>query len=1074
MLRFLWCLLLAVVWVAVLPAQHRMAPAALQRVPRAELPRQDNEELMARELEARRPDRPHQFAVTIPVDLRPEQDGRWEEIGDRAHWSLRVHSPGAKSLNLGFSEFRLPAGAALYLSTATKRYGPFTAADNDDHGTFWSPLLPGDELLIELELPSVDRIRPGLTIGSVNHDFSGVLDLLVGDCNVDVACGAAEGFPEIDEYRDAIRSVAAYTLNGRSQCTGFLVNNSNQDGRPFFITASHCRVTAENAASLVAYWKYENSSCRPVGTEDNVGAGDGTLDVFNTGARLRARYPPLDFVLLEFDEPVNPRANAYFAGWDIAGPLPAKGVFTVHHPDVEEKRISFSFQTPVLSDMNGEGPKSGAGDFIRIPSWDVGTTERGSSGAPLFNFNGRVIGQLFGGKAACGNQGSDMFGYLLRSWTGGGSPATSLGPWLDPCLGVGVLDGLDQSELGEIVTARENCLTHCRGAVAEFSVSVGADFPPGSRVAVSGDPRLDYDFPATTSGGERFTLAVTPTDDLPAGSYGIDLTVEAAGFLDTLPLTLTLVQDPPPAAQPTFPGNEAEDVDPFLAFSWNTQAGATTYDLQFDYTGDFTAPVFDRTRLRDTTLLPLQPLAGGLRHYWRVRARNACGVGEWSAVRSFTTAGRNCTVRKATGLPVAIAPTDSAIAIATVNLTQPLTVTALEVDLGITHSFVGDLSAELISPAGTVVPLFDPLQNGFCAARNLFVSFRDDAETSAATFAEECQDGGADDERTAQPLVPLSTFYGESARGEWRLVVRDQVMMDGGAITSFRLRICGDEVASKDRGVGMLSEPISRCANDGATARLSLGEGYGQEVSLRVEAGELPLDNYNFTYDALSQELHVIFTSWTLVGAGTYPLAYVVIAEDGGERRAVSTLEVLPLPAEAERPSLNVRDDPLTFRWRISETVDAYRLEVAATPEFDDIVYTAGTRGNAIAVERDALPDSLFYWRVISSNRCGDFTGTPLTAVLDTSTSVRVWNDRTLNLSPNPTRGDIFLRLSGDWTGETFTVNLLSATGQRLRTWRDVRAPGGQFSVGDLPPGVYFLRVAGHTGQLTERLLLLR
>jgi hypothetical protein len=111
---------------------------------------------------------------------------------------------------------------------------------------------------------------------------------------------------------------------------------------------------------------------------------------------------------------------------------------------------------------------------------------------------------------------------------------------------------------------------------------------------------------------------------------------------------------------------------------------------------------------------------------------------------------------------------------------------------------------------------------------------------------------------------------------------------------------------------------------------------------------------------------------------------------------------------------------------------------------------------------------------VISSNRCGDFTGTPLTAVLDTSTSVRVWNDRTLNLSPNPTRGDIFLRLSGDWTGETFTVHLLSATGQRLRTWRDVRAPGGQFSVGDLPPGVYFLRVAGHTGQLTERLLLLR
>ncbi len=1072
MLRFLCCLLVALGGVAILPAQHRLAPAALRQVPRAELPVQDNAALLERELEARRPDRPDEFAVSLPANMHPGNAGRWSERAGRASWRLRIHSPGAKSLNLGFSEFRLPEGGELYLSTPTRRYGPFTPADNDDHGTFWSPLLPGDELLVELEVPATASENPGLAIASVNHDYAGALDALMGDCNVDVACGAADGFPEIDKYRDAIRSVAAYTLNGRSQCTGFLVNNSNQDGRPYFITASHCRVTAENAPSVVAYWNFQNSSCRTPDTEENNGAGDGSLEIFNTGARLRARYPPLDVVLLEFDEPVNPRADAYFAGWDIDSPLPTEGAFTIHHPNVQEKRISFSFQPATLSDIDGTGPKSGAGDFIRIPYWDVGTTERGSSGAPLFDFEGRVIGQLFGGRAACGNQEADVFSYLRRSWTGGGTPATSLGPWLDPCLGSEVLDGLEQRFLGEIVTARENCLTQCQEAVAEFSVSVGEDFPPGTQLRVDGDDRLTYDFPTTTTGGSRFTLYVTPDAGLDAGSYAIDLIAEAAGFLDTLPLTLRLVDNLPPAVDPRFPAGDAQNADPFLSISWAPTPDAISYDLQLAYERNFAAPLLDRIDLRDTVLVLPQPLAGGLSHYWRVRARNACGTGPWSAVRKFTTAGRNCLMGEATDVPVTIPITDSVVVAATIDVTQPLTVSSIEVDLGITHSFVGDLLAELVSPAGSVIPLFEPLQNGFCAARNLYVSFSDDAETSAETFAGECLDGADDEYRVVRPLTALSSLAGEDARGRWRLVVRDGVMMDGGAINAFRLRICGQETADADRNVGMLSAPISRCANEGATARLKLGEAYGSEVALRVEAGDLPLDNYNFSYDPTNREMDVIFTSWTLVGAGTFPLSFVVIAADGGERRAVSTLEVRPLPEEVERPTVDVTADPIAFTWRERETVDSYILEVSPTANFTDITYSATTKGNVLTAERDELPDSLFYWRIVSTNLCGDFTGATQTASLDTSTSVRNWTDRQLRISPNPSRGHVLLELTGNWGSENFTASLFSTTGQRLGQWRNLSAPGRRISLTGLPAGVYFLRVEGRSGQLTRRLLL--
>ncbi|MBE5316080.1 MAG: proprotein convertase P-domain-containing protein [Xanthomonadales bacterium] len=64
--------------------------------------------------------------------------------------------------------------------------------------------------------------------------------------------------------------------------------------------------------------------------------------------------------------------------------------------------------------------------------WDQGTTEGGSSGSGLWDQNKRLVGQLHGGSAACGNDLSDYYGRLSVSWNGGGSAATRLRDWLDP------------------------------------------------------------------------------------------------------------------------------------------------------------------------------------------------------------------------------------------------------------------------------------------------------------------------------------------------------------------------------------------------------------------------------------------------------------------------------------------------------------------------------------------------------------------------------------------------------------------------------------------------------------------
>ncbi len=1071
MIRFLVLLLAGLLCFApALAAQHgggRAAPPVLT------LPAQDNAALLQREVAVRKPGRPREFAVSLPVAVSPATDGKWSQLPDgRARWQLRVRSAGAKSLNLGFRQFHLPAGAELYLSTNIQRYGPFTAADNEDHDQFWSPVLPGDELMIELILPYADREGVDLQLTTVNHDFEGVVNALSGNCNVDVACGAADDFPMIDEFRDVIRSVAAYTLNGRSQCTGFLVNNTNQDGRPLFLTAAHCGVDLGNAPSLVAYWNFEHSRCRTPGSVESGGRGDGSLEVFNTGARLRASYAVTDFALLELDEPVNPLANAFFAGWSATGPPPAGGVLTVHHPNVQEKRISFSFQPTRLSTITGQAA-GGDGNFLRVPAWDIGTTEGGSSGAPLFDFDGRARGQLFGGRASCGNAGDDVFGYLASSWTGGGSPDSRLRDWLDPCgSGARITDGLEQAELPYLLTAATACITRCVSDSATFEVRLGEGFPAGSTLRLSADPALSLDVPEVVDGGSSFTLTYRGSPTLPGGTYPITLTATGGDIAGVLELSLSLLDEVPGPVVLNLPATGAATVAPFATLAWQPLAGAVSYDLQLALSADFSSRAADLTGLGDTSFLLRYPLNGGATYYWRVRARNACGAGGWSQPRSFTTEETSCALKQSGVLPVAIPPEDSVRVVAELEVTDPVLLSSLEVVVGIEHSFIGDLYASLVGPDGTELPLFRPLENGLCPGRDLYAVFSDAGEITADSFQLRCDDGQAGDYRSVQPIAPFASLYGTSARGTWKLIVTDRVPKDGGQITDFRLRFCAAGTDPRDLAVGVLDSGIVACSNAGATTRLQLGSGFTQP-GLAVEADGQPLDN--FTYDLIpaTNTLEVTFSAWTFIGAGTHDLSFLVTDADGSVRRAVTTLTVLPLPEAIVPLPAAVDSATVTFHWRRSDRASSYTVEVSPTVGFSSIAVAGTTAANQLSIPRDDLP-AVFYWRVVARNGCGSFPGPPRAIALDTTTAVREFTDALfLDVYPNPSRGTLHLSLADTPAARQLSASLYSSSGQRVLEWLQLQGPRIDLQLGAAPPGVYFLRISGPAGGATRRILLL-
>ena len=109
--------------------------------------------------------------------------------------------------------------------------------------------------------------------------------------------------------------------------------------------------------------------------------------------------------------------------------------------------------------------------------WDHGATEGGSSGSPLFDQDGRIIGQLHGGDSFCYEGGSDWYGRLSRSWTGGGTASTGLKDWLDPLdTGATTLDGIDSGSLLTISDA-EVIEGDSGGNSAVFTVQLS---PPAS------------------------------------------------------------------------------------------------------------------------------------------------------------------------------------------------------------------------------------------------------------------------------------------------------------------------------------------------------------------------------------------------------------------------------------------------------------------------------------------------------------------------------------------------------------------------------------------------------------------
>lgn len=406
------------------PVSHSAKVKGLQSIPQITVPATDRAaELAADNRAARRS--PVRIAVPANVLADPLSHGTWEIVPGGRIWRLRIQSAGATDLNLTFSTCWLPDGATLHISSEDEDYfqGPYTSRDNKEHGQLWTPVVPGSRAVIELFVPSTATEEPRLLLSRINcgyrdmfrrrKDFSDAKDL--GGCSIDVAC------PEGNPWRNEIRSVAVYTVDGIYQCSGTLLNNVSNNFRNFFLTAAHCGVNSANAASVVVYWNFESPACGQ--------RSGGSLSQNQNGAIFRMAKNDVDFTLIELDDIPNSSFHVYYAGWDRTNSA-INGAVGIHHPNSDEKSLSFS-TSPLTNSDNCIGVGSLTHWSVL---WNSGVTEGGSSGSGIWDpITHRLIGVLSGGDSSCAfPQGIDCYGKFSVAWASGNNSSTRLRDWLDP------------------------------------------------------------------------------------------------------------------------------------------------------------------------------------------------------------------------------------------------------------------------------------------------------------------------------------------------------------------------------------------------------------------------------------------------------------------------------------------------------------------------------------------------------------------------------------------------------------------------------------------------------------------
>ncbi|NII26067.1 T9SS type A sorting domain-containing protein [Pseudoflavitalea sp. X16] len=357
--------------------------------------------------------KPFRFAEPVPVNINVAKLIQWNEDGKFAFGRFSISAKGARSLSINFNDFYLPEGTELFIynEDGSMITGPVTEKENTKKAVWGSAVYKGEVLIVEVKTPLITKSDIRLNVNNVAYGYKEIFGFgNSAACNINVLCPQGTGW---EQERNAV----ALILDGLGTilCSGALVANTCDLNLPYFLTANHCLVGDVTQWRFI--FQYWSATCAP--SQD-----DFTSLLFN-GSTLRANSAATDFALLELNNAPDANSGLAYAGWS-RNTTGITQTTIIHHPAGDVMKISRDNNAPTAVNVG-------------VQAWQVvldeGTTNGGSSGAPYFNQDHRIIAQHLGTANNHPDACVDLTKFGGRfdlSWAGGGTNATGLRNWLDP------------------------------------------------------------------------------------------------------------------------------------------------------------------------------------------------------------------------------------------------------------------------------------------------------------------------------------------------------------------------------------------------------------------------------------------------------------------------------------------------------------------------------------------------------------------------------------------------------------------------------------------------------------------
>jgi lysyl endopeptidase len=361
-------------------------------------------------------------------------------------WTAEVRVPGATAVRLHLTGVDLPRGAELYVyNLAGQAFGPYTGRGPLGDGELHTNTVFGERLLLQLHSSSAGERAPRLTLAEVGvmgarfaaprYKPEGVFDAndlgsiaKAGNlCAANAACvvnAACQSSAAVNLAKDAVAGMLFQSGSSFYICTGGLVADTNAATViPYFLTAHHCISTSGEASSLETYFDYATTCSNPNCTQPYNNTGE------TVGATIKATGSTSDYTLVQLSSiPVSPDGVVTYLGWlsTAVANTDNLGLYRISHPQGSPQ----AYSEQVVDTTKGTCRSLARGNFIYSRD-TVGATEGGSSGSPVVNAAGQIVGQLYG---ACGTNLNDVCDAANNATVDGAFAVSfpALAPFLNP------------------------------------------------------------------------------------------------------------------------------------------------------------------------------------------------------------------------------------------------------------------------------------------------------------------------------------------------------------------------------------------------------------------------------------------------------------------------------------------------------------------------------------------------------------------------------------------------------------------------------------------------------------------